>query len=1094
MNVLFLVCFFIAQGEYPRPAFIDQLAPLFEKGDLDAASKLVSGATRKHLPALDYYSMVFVMPDTPADLRKEVLARARFLANALEKALGTRGAHSVVDGLKAADRARRYRFHRRFLQLARRHPDESEELARARLDELHELSEAAQSERWPLLELLCLLRSRELHDRLAPHADEALSALQRAAYLLGLLGNHSDEHSMYGRVYNSLLKRRQFDRLSSMTEEYATILEGRREFLVAHEAIVRLVRNLMEHREHKRARSALGRAAQLSKHLDATDGEAAQTMIVMHHCDGMLRWHERAYQQAKEPWRRALLLVPRLPANQASWRCQFLMRLAQIERILSNYASSVDLCKQALTALQKAPNRQIECRLRLALANSLNGLHLGDDAGREFEIVVEIGRALKDHEAVGVALIGLSKVYLQRGQFERARDALVEGLETQPKLRSPVTEAYLATCLAGLGREHESKEAFLRAQGMARQVGSDSKRAKAIMTLALLLEPSDPRHLELLTEAYELSKKVPGWNARELLRNLASGHADRGNDRRALHYFDALANCSPPARSLSEHYSQSRSEIEWLWAGGRISECALRLQDEDPNVLASALRTLERLRAQSLLAGLQEVSTDSAVTFDVELKTKRDELRRRIEKERLVLLGEADKPSRSQRDASEAIQKMLEQYRSLEVRLRRSSPQLQKLVRPTPTSLPELQASVLKPDEALIVYVVSGLPARDSVFAWVITKRSAILRRLCSRAALLDTYNQFMKGIVNRSNGYLEPAHQLYRYLIDPIAEDIKPCTKLAVVPDAFLALLPLDALLTRAPIPNSTADDPQPYLLHEFSVNYVASASTLAWLRAQDREDPSSRKILLMGDARYEANVKAPPSPTNQRLTTNRMRLARLRKTRREVLSIARIHLSKQDAKLIKNERDVALSFDSVDVYLGNEVRASRFQQVAPSCAEIHLALHGHIDYEHPWFSGLLFSHSPDDFLSVMDIGAMQLRADLVFLSACSTAGGKLLHSEGIQSVARAFLISGARSVIATMWDIQDEAVPPLALEFYRMRAKKHSVRDALRLAKIALKRKQRSEVPEQARGDIAKDKPRKQTTTYAHPYHWAAFVIWGG
>ena len=94
-----------------------------------------------------------------------------------------------------------------------------------------------------------------------------------------------------------------------------------------------------------------------------------------------------------------------------------------------------------------------------------------------------------------------------------------------------------------------------------------------------------------------------------------------------------------------------------------------------------------------------------------------------------------------------------------------------------------------------------------------------------------------------------------------------------------------------------------------------------------------------------------------------------------------------------------------------------------------LHFATHGFLNSEHPELSGLVLTMVDHDgrringFMPLHDIYNLNLSADLVVLSACDTALGKDIKGEGLVGFAWAFLQSGARSVIAGLWDVDDRS-----------------------------------------------------------------------
>ncbi|NJM49257.1 MAG: CHAT domain-containing protein [Alkalinema sp. RU_4_3] len=138
-----------------------------------------------------------------------------------------------------------------------------------------------------------------------------------------------------------------------------------------------------------------------------------------------------------------------------------------------------------------------------------------------------------------------------------------------------------------------------------------------------------------------------------------------------------------------------------------------------------------------------------------------------------------------------------------------------------------------------------------------------------------------------------------------------------------------------------------------------------------------------------------------------------------------------------------------------------------------IHLATHGLLDTvrgEVPGAIALAPSNAQDDgLLSAGEIAELQLKADLVVLSACSTGKGDLT-GDGVVGLSRSLFLAGVPTVVVSLWDVSDDSTALLMTAFYRHLAqKKLNKAQALRQAMLTTRLK------------------------YPDPKLWAAFNLLG-
>lgn len=307
-------------------------------------------------------------------------------------------------------------------------------------------------------------------------------------------------------------------------------------------------------------------------------------------------------------------------------------------------------------------------------------------------------------------------------------------------------------------------------------------------------------------------------------------------------------------------------------------------------------------------------------------------------------------------------------------------------------------------------------------------------------------------------------------------------------------------------------------------SVSYAPSGTIFAWLRegraAFQRVQQNRRPCLLALGAPVFADDSKPPGPPPQGVTLaaavrgGEEYWKPLPATRQEVAAIAQtIHTVGGTAKTL-------LGLDAAEPAVAALVEKDTLKDYR----YLHFATHGSMNTATPYASALVLSQVglPDAYeqfrkklpiwdgkLSAAEMLGWHLDADLVVLSACSTAHGQDLGVEGTMSFAPALLLAGARSVIVGLWEVDDAATALLMQRLYEnLLLRKQSKAEALRNAQAWLRMLSRAErdaalatLPEGARGP---SRIRKRVSDesagekavehpYSHPYYWAAFVLVG-
>ena len=120
----------------------------------------------------------------------------------------------------------------------------------------------------------------------------------------------------------------------------------------------------------------------------------------------------------------------------------------------------------------------------------------------------------------------------------------------------------------------------------------------------------------------------------------------------------------------------------------------------------------------------------------------------------------------------------------------------------------------------------------------------------------------------------------------------------------------------------------------------------------------------------------------------------------------------------IIAESQEVAATLKTA-AYVDEAATRLRFQSEAPFSQVIHVAAHGDFKPFNPLFSGL---HLEEGLLTTLDVFNIRLSASLVTLSACQTGRNLISGGDELFGLSRAFLASGAASLILTLWPVEDK------------------------------------------------------------------------
>ncbi|MEM7659343.1 MAG: CHAT domain-containing protein, partial [Bacteroidota bacterium] len=315
------------------------------------------------------------------------------------------------------------------------------------------------------------------------------------------------------------------------------------------------------------------------------------------------------------------------------------------------------------------------------------------------------------------------------------------------------------------------------------------------------------------------------------------------------------------------------------------------------------------------------------------------------------------------------------------------------------------------------------------------------------QASLTDYFLQPQRQIslAEWKSTYAQLGHQLYQKLLGSLAASLPE--RLILLPDGALNLLPFEALLTE-PVPLDTYFAHFPYVLAKHSLSIAPSAHW--WQSSQQRVPNYHGWPDLLSVAPTYPNDQVFPLPNHVQDSFAFLALPFAEE------EVDQLHLLIGGNKL-----------------KGEQATKSHFLQEVARYPLIHFAGHGWLEATDSRFSFLAFSPTtgePEDaLLYLSELSSHRLSAELVVLSACETGLGEIWQGEGVNSLSRAFLTSGANSVLTSLWSVSDQNTQHLMQTFYHHLKAGLPKDEALRLAKL------------------------KQIEANEPPYFWAAFQLSG-
>jgi CHAT domain-containing protein len=492
--------------------------------------------------------------------------------------------------------------------------------------------------------------------------------------------------------------------------------------------------------------------------------------------------------------------------------------------------------------------------------------------------------------------------------------------------------------------------------------------------------------------------------------------SNRLNDAR-VHYEAAV-------RELELHQARLQHDelrVTFFKGRQRAFDALVRLSLDEPDqtsALSSAYAWCERARSRGLIELLSHCGPSGRGRVEASQLSKINRLREDLNTY-YARSQQETRPIQRSAGFESVVLKEKELARILrEVSV--TDPEYASLQQVSIATLESVQA-VLPKETTLIEYFTTG----DEILVFIISADAAkAVRRVCAANSLSSLQEclrfhleAFMLGddyVAVHAPQILESTirqlHELYRCLVAPFVDEMRT-PNLVIVPHGGLHFLPFHAFY-----------DGDQYLIDRFEISYAPSASVLKFCLEKDNVPAASP--LLVGVTDENAPMVAEE-------------IARLRRM-----------------------------FPDADVLLDKAATREAFMEKAGTSSFLHIATHAIFREDNPMFSSFKLA---DGWCTAVDLFSMSCQTNLVTLSSCQSGITKISGADDLLGLMRGFLYAGARSLLLSLWNVNDESAAALMASFYRQWQQGATKSVALRRAMLTIRERHPS------------------------PYYWAPFVLVG-
>lgn len=788
---------------------------------------------------------------------------------------------------------------------------------------------------------------------------------------------------------------------------------------------------------------------------------------------GVIYKNAGQYAKALEHYEQALAINRKL--GNSKGESANLGNMGTIYGLLGQYHKALDHIEQSLEISRKIGDLKSQAIAFGSLGSTYRNLGQYSRALEYYEQSLQVSNKIGDVKTEGTAISNIGQLYGLSGKTQEALDSMKKGIAVAEKIGVPT--AWNKMVMANLCLDSGD---IAQAENLIKQIDNKSLQGRLA-----LVKQDYPSAVSLYEAAVGSGEKTGNADAMFAgYTGLAKAYEGLEDYQNAEKYYEKAMNFVEDMRA-SLLPSERKNFFDVKIGGFVRSEPAkgltrvrMKLNRPDGSIASS-----EATRARAFSDRLVEMSNTGASVVPIDTLKKEQSLVNGLAalKKELAGTNRENQPEKHKALARDAEETQAELTSFIET-LWKNNPAYAAVKYPRPVTLKE---SALKPEECVLIFDVST----EGVGVKLIRNRriSATFFKEWDQKELENDVRRFREPFetVSFKEFNTDLAEWLYRKLLLRVLDDVPKGTHVIIIPDGVLALLPFEALITGGKPTWKRAENRIDYpegvtfLGDEYPISYYQSITALTLTRTVGNREKPQNKLLIVADPVFEMKdnraQQAPPvklAESERQFNIQLMRaiedtnpgtfiFKRLNETGALAQNLARMHGSNCHSVtgMNANKSDFLMSIAPAIEQYGSVIFATHgvMSTDVPGLME-------------PFLTLTMVPPGVDGFLKMSDILSLRMNADIVALTACQTGLGKDVSGEGVMSMGRAFQYAGAKSVLMSLWEVEEKSATTLAENFFKYRKQGKTKLESLKAARDEIR-----------------------NAGFKHPFFWSAFILVG-